>query len=149
MPFNACGQRLPQAVRWNTGLGRSSSWCEDCIVSVRLRDQHLFQEYARLKVRDGLAAVHDLGGARKTTCNDGLEVVDLDLYGGADLALCKRWVECGSHSGIGQCVNHCTMDDLMRIEVVLRHDEAEFADAGALLVDSQVNQFGEGIGHSF
>src|SRR6185369_4356081 len=70
-----------------------------------------------------------------------------DLDSGADLALGQRWVECGAHPGVGQRVHDGSVHYAMRVEVLLRHVQAELAEAGTMLVDMQGDQFGEGVWH--
>src|SRR6185369_9879393 len=98
---------------------------KDCVVAVRLGHQQLLHVNARFEVGNGLAAIHHLGDAGKAPLRDRLEVVDLDLDGGADLALGQRWVERGAHPGVGQRVHDGSVHYAMRVEMLLRHVQAE------------------------
>src|ERR1019366_9093217 len=130
------------------GLGLGALGTKDCIVSIRLRYEGLLHIEACLQICDGLSTIDEFRLADNLACGNGLEVVDLDLYRGANLAGFESRVESCSHTCVGHGVQHSTVDNPMRVQVLRAHDQGERARAGTLAFNLQVNEIGKGMFHS-
>ena len=120
---------------------------EDRVVAVRHPHEHLAHVQPRLQVGDGAPAVEQRGPADDLAFEHGLEVVHLDLDGGADLGRLERGVQGRAHARVGPRIQHGAVHHLVRVQVLRRDDQRHGAGAGGGLLAAQVDQIGEGMFH--